>query len=391
MAQTDEYLGKLRSSERIHSIEESQTLFPRSDLCQQIKNEETDKSFYCYIPSPYQWMEKSYQVPYYRLETQFIADFYSYLMGIDYNRSDPCSFIKDHLPSANYLDSITSYLEAYPLIETLILFYQYHGDRLINNYLRSGLSSAINYLTQNKQNIISNIIQPLNFTRPGFQRILKAYGWSIDQFVRDLERRSEQLSLRYEPFIQRAAQDLQTFILKAPPTTNELITFRYIFNRDHLNLGQGEVTRLKGFTSTDLDHRLIGNHYKDFKMVFLIPTGFPVIPFIHKDSLENEREILLPHGTQVVHERTIMLSEDFDMIPQPQDLANYHPISNSNKNQSRRNIYTGQLQDIECYQSTRSYKEIYVFRVLHDPWEVQAALAYDPLNYNLYGVRLDYS
>lgn len=71
-----------------------QSLFPRTDLCDQIKEQETDKSFYCYIPDQYHWMKDHYEVPYYQLETQFLADVYSYFLGLNYDRNDPCDFVQ---------------------------------------------------------------------------------------------------------------------------------------------------------------------------------------------------------------------------------------------------------------------------------------------------------
>lgn len=80
-----------------------------------------------------------------------MADAFSYLLGVSYDPIDPCSFIKQYLPSPAYLNQVTQYLKDHPLFRALIMFYQYRGDRILNNYLRSGLFSAVNYLKGNKK------------------------------------------------------------------------------------------------------------------------------------------------------------------------------------------------------------------------------------------------
>lgn len=104
-----------------------QSLFPRTDLCLKIKWGETDKSFYCYVPQQYRWVADHYEIPYYQLETQFLASVYSYLLGIDYNRNEPCNFVKQYRPTPSYLDSLASHFKNHPLLELLLKFYQYQG------------------------------------------------------------------------------------------------------------------------------------------------------------------------------------------------------------------------------------------------------------------------
>lgn len=133
-------------------------LFPRSDLCHQIKD--SDRSYYCYIPQQYHWIADRYEIPYYEIETRFLADLYSYILKIDYDRNNPCSFIKQYRPTPAYLNSLVSYFKEHPLLETLILFYQFHGDNVLNSYLRSDLSSAITYIVENKEHIKNNIVDP---------------------------------------------------------------------------------------------------------------------------------------------------------------------------------------------------------------------------------------
>lgn len=103
------------------------------------------------------------------------------------------------------------------------------------------------------------------------------------------------------------------------------------------------------------------------KLVFIIPPGSPVLPFIQQYSI-GENEIILPHGTQVVYERALGINQSFDVI------------STSTEE--------GKGPEIGCFKSD-PVPNIHVFRVLHDPWEVKAALNYNPLNYNLYGTCLD--
>lgn len=346
----------------------SQPLFPRIGLCQQIEKQETDKSYYCHVPDQYLWMRNHYQIPYYQLETRFIADVYSYILGVDYD--DSCSFIQQYLPSQSYLNLIATYLENYPLFEKLMMFYQRRGDRIVNSYLRSGFASVMSYIVQNKQLIKEDFIYYTTGPNSGFQLALEGYKYSPEQFIQDLNQlQVESLGLKYQPFFDQAAQDLQTYILKAPSTTGELITFRYVYSLDHFNLGQNEITRLEGFTSTSINHKYIGCSGVIFKIAFIIPVGSQVVPFIHKDALFGEEEILLPHGSRIVHEKTLRPGQYFSIIGRP----------------FRK--YT--KEGIDCVKSQSLRPEIYIFRVLSDPWEVKAALAYNPLNYNLYGSCLN--
>lgn len=225
--------------------------------------------------------------------------------------------------------------------------------------------------------------------------ILETYNWSVQQFIEDLGQLwVEKLGSKYGSFIDQAAQDLQTSILRLPPITGELITFRYVENVDYLNLGSGQISRLKGFTSTSINYEFFVKSVDAFRMVFIIPAGSHVLPFIHRDSIRGEDEILLPHGTQIIHERTLKFDHDFDIVRQPQTDIYYpfwkyvRPIDDYGPAQPRQDPFTHKFQDIKCAK-VKLTKEIYIFRVLSDPWEVKAALAYDPLKYNLYGACLD--
>lgn len=307
-------------------------------------------------------------------------------MGIDYDRSDSCSFTKQYQADSVYLDQLSQYLENHPLFETLLIFYQFQGDRVLNNYLRWGLFSATSYI-MNNQEIKNRIINPSSPSYDqfnGFKMILERYGYESQQFVKDLDRlEAKRFSSKYKSFIEQATRDLQTYILKSPPTTNELITFRFIDSSSGLNLGKGRITQLKGFTSTSRDHNFLLNYPNKYKMVFIIPIGSQVIPFIHEHSMLEE-EILLPHGTQIIHERTLKVGQEFDVIstPSPDYSSRFKNII------PRYDLDEDQLQDIECNRSQIDV-EIYIFRVLSDTWERKAALAYDPLKYNLYGPCLD--
>lgn len=389
------------------------SIFPRSDLCQQIKKKEYDKSFYCYLPDQHDWMIDPYEIPYYQLETQFLADLYSYLLSVDYDRNNPCSFVQQYRTSSAYLNQLTSYLTDHPSVENLIFFYQYQGDSILNNYLRvclpmsTNLRPVISYMINHRE-AIKNTIDSSEPQHKGFRRVLEQYGWSIDQFKVDLDsfrldkfrvhldkNYLDELGLKYKIFFDQAARDLQVSILRAPPMTNELITFRYAMNIDYFNLGEGQITRLTGFTSTTIHHGYLQNYpglINSFKMMFIIPSNFPVLPFIHH-NLVNEGEILLPHGTRVVHERTLTINHQFDMIPQVstylyhQDREKLRESGNPSEVKPRYDSYSKEHENIYCIDSEPL--DIYIFRVLYDPWEVQAALNYNPLNYNLYGPCLD--
>lgn len=376
-------------------MENCQTLFPRAGLCAQLNKEGTDKSYYCYLPEQYHWVRDHHLIPYYQLEIKFLADLYSQILGFDYDRNDPCTFVSQYRTSPAYLDQMDEELYGSPVLETLLLFYQHQGDQILNNYLRSGLRSAIDYLKSNRESISYCLLNPEdNFCKylgRGLRWSLEQNEWSLSAFVQDLNQLNlEQLGLKYEPFIDQRAKELQSGILKAPSTPGDLVTFRYIKDLDHLNLGEGQVTRLEGFTSTTTN----ANYLSDpaisnlFKLAFIIPAGSRLMPFIHYFAPNYEDEVLLPHGTRIVYERTLKFDHPFDMIlqprtrsPQPETIENDNPIV------SRYNHSTDQFEEIDCHQV--KLREIYVFRVLHDPWEVQAALVYNPLNYNLYGSCLD--
>lgn len=216
---------------------------------------------------------------------------------------------------------------------------------------------------------------------------LEKYDLPTERFIEDINQPGidiNKLSSKYEPFIDQVARDLQSSILKAPSTTGELITFRFVNRVNYLNLGEGQISRLKGFTSTSTNHTYLAGHVDAFKMVFIIPAGSQVLPFIHLDAPSGEDEILLPHGTQIVHERTLNI-DHFDMVQPPRT---YNSWKYDGSTQPRQDPFTRKFEDIECAK-VRSFKEVYVFRVLNDPWEVQAALNYDPLKYNLYGPCLN--
>lgn len=351
-----------------------QPLFPRSDLCQHIESQPPAKTIDCQVAELESWETERSEVSYYQIETQYLADIYSYFLDLDYNSTDPCGFVQQYLPESTYLDQITRYIQDHPLVRVLIMLYQWQGDNMFNSYLRQGLSSAIAYFKYNEENITECMSDEYYVPDyQGFKMTLDHYNLSTEDFKNDIKNLSvDRLLIKYELFVQQSAKDLQASILRAPPTTGTLVTIRTIkINPDYLNLEKGQITRLKGFTSTAVhisNEVEVPNKHKMTKLVFLIPPGSQVLPFTHRDSM-GEEEILLPHGTQVVYERTLSIDHEFGAI--------YRRPSNE-----------GKTPVIGCRKSY-PISEIHIFRVINDPWEVQAALAYNPLNYNLYGSCLD--
>lgn len=374
-------------------MENSEPIFPRTDLCQQLKENPPDKKITCHLPSPFVWEGFRIQIPYYQIEIQFLADFYSYLLEVNYD--DPCTFVQQYRPDSIYLDSMVSYLRnENRLFRNLVLFYQYKGDRILNIYLRSDMTSVVDFLKDSRGSIrmnLSDSSRSLGYS--GFSWTLKGYGLSPQQFVQDLDQLDQSsLSRKYEPWINQAARDLQTYILKAPTIDHEILTFRYIRDHDYLNLGEGQITRLKGFTSTSLNHTFITQLHDSAsseildKMVFIITPGTPILPFVHLGAFTGENEILLPSGTQIIYQRTLTIKHDFLYFKEP-----IYEILNQEETQIRATKFdpdTGRLQDIPC-QNSQTAKLVHIFRVVTDPWEIQAALNYKPLNYNLYGPCLE--
>lgn len=170
--------------------------------------------------------------------------------------------------------------------------------------------------------------------------------------------------------------------MKAPPTTKEFITFRFVENLRHLEIGPNRpVTRLEAFTSTSISSDSLTK--SDLILAFIIPAGAQLIPFVYRPGME-EDEVLLPHGTRIVYQGAIKIGRELDLIAQPRAPTSEPPIKDNNgysfiDSQHRYNTYCSPVL----------VGNIYIFRVVHDPWEVQAALNYNPLNYNLYGSCLD--
>lgn len=195
-------------------MEDSSTLFPRRNLCDQLKEEDYSKDYYCYLPEQNKWVENHYLIPFYQIETQFLADLYSQILGVDYDRNSACDFVSAHRMSPSYLDQVSHEIESQPGLKTLLLLYQYQGDRILNSYLRSGLSSAIDYLKSNKREITKCLFNPEEYYCKewgvGLWRSLEENNWSPTQLAEDLnaDMSVDQLSLKYGPFIEARAKEL---------------------------------------------------------------------------------------------------------------------------------------------------------------------------------------
>lgn len=124
--------------------------------------------------------------------------------------------------------------------------------------------------------------------------------------------------------IDSAAYDLQSYILGSPPTLESIISYRTIEdNLDYLNLEEGQITRLRGFTSTTI-FQMSGKSFtpnsiltsvvpEQVKMLFVIPPGSHIFPFVHQDSMD-ESEILLPHGVRIVYKQTLSLDQHSETV-----------------------------------------------------------------------------
>ncbi len=286
---------------------------------------------------------------------QFSKEYHNYkTFYLNNIRKSPYLEDEKHLEQAidiKWMNAVNAYIQSLSNKDILtILAYTYHGDEMINDYLRNGVINM-----QDKAALVKtwddrgfpffsqmlDHLNSINSSNPWFKSASSLYESaihsrtdSLDKFVISVGRQLEApptfhtfaallkwlhtssttLANKYYAIMYLATRtdlfdtafwesvmdlyvnDLNRIIDKTPPLTQELIVYRGIDNASYMVPDANKLYKNNGFISTSFDMTVANRFGKNIQRIILMP-GTRIFPISGVSHFNNEKEILLGSKT----------------------------------------------------------------------------------------------